>query len=257
MTSHEKRGRRLFGLLAGCAALSVALLGCGAEPEPEVVSKPPPRPKAPPPPSRPSFTPIEDLKAQLAIDERVDLPESDAPATDPDRIAVLTFFDAFARGDEVSLRKMMPPLEQEQLDALIEDGVWNDLSKNINEIQIKCGTSPFGEKCALAIYEVDHFNYDAQMWLYRGAGEYYSFEAMPSPPNVLNRLYGDDLIARWFEIRDQEIALASADEEGGQIPQIDISDLEADDDKSPGVIGGGGGAGSGGRRARRENPPPR
>ena len=61
-----------------------------------------------------------DLMAQMNIDERVDLGRgSTHPTTMRTAVAVLEFFDAFARGDGDTLRTMLTLQDQMELEALI------------------------------------------------------------------------------------------------------------------------------------------
>jgi hypothetical protein len=132
--------RSLVGV--GCIVTTVALSvmgGCAEEPEP--VAKAPRAPATPPPPPKPRVTPIAELMAQLKIDERIVLPEDKAPKTDPERIAVLEFFDAFARGDDRSLHGMMPLADGLELEALVENGQWASHTEQITEIELECGPS--------------------------------------------------------------------------------------------------------------------
>ena len=98
MTSHETRLLRLVGAAAACAVAATGSIGCESSPPPPPVVT---RVAPPPPPPKPTVTPIDQLMVQLGIDERVQLLEEDAPAKEDDRRAVLEFFDAFARGDDV------------------------------------------------------------------------------------------------------------------------------------------------------------
>ena len=76
--------RNRFILTLSALAASSALVACGEEPPPVVTAPPPPpKPTAPPPPP---VTPISELMAKHDIDQRVNLPEADAPATDVERI---------------------------------------------------------------------------------------------------------------------------------------------------------------------------
>ena len=99
MTSHkfgQKTSWITISVTAGaCVAMSVMTVGCEEEapPPPPVVQAPPPPPPAPP---KPAVTSIADLMVEYHIDPKVHLPEEKAPDNNPDRIAVLQFFDGFA-----------------------------------------------------------------------------------------------------------------------------------------------------------------
>ena len=112
-----------------CVAVIVAMTGCGSdEPEAVVATYTPP---PPPPPAAPTVTPIHILMSELRIDERVDLPEEWAPDNDEGRRAVLSFFDAFARGDNDVVASMLSTADRMELDALVESGDWNSTTIEI------------------------------------------------------------------------------------------------------------------------------
>jgi hypothetical protein len=192
-------------------------------------------------------TPIEDLMAQLGIDERVVLPESKAPPTDEERIAVLEFFDAFARGDAQSLQPMLQFLDSLQLEQMVESGEWDEATDGIEMIEIQTGRSPDGQNCALAVFTVG-LEFEPQLWYYRVGDDDPEFEAAPTPPGILDQLSGD-WIAAWHRVIAQELALADEmDEELTRINQ----NLDEEQEESGGSSASGGGGGRGSRPA----PPP-
>ena len=84
------------GLAAALVLAPLTLSGCGEEEEAPVAVAPPPPPPPPPPPA-PTVTPIAQLMKELGISDKIRLPEDKAPGTDPERVAVLKFFDGFAK----------------------------------------------------------------------------------------------------------------------------------------------------------------
>jgi hypothetical protein len=194
--------------LAGAGVLAIGLAGCEEEPAAQVVVAPPAAPPPPPPPPKPTVTPIADLMAQLSIDQRVVLPEDKAPDNDTDRIAVLTFFDAFARGDDETLGSMMSMLDRVELEALVTSGILESTASAITEIRLETGPSPYGQNCALAVFEVES-DYQPQLWYYTAAPDSSSFDAAPAPPRIIDQLYGDDWITQWHTLLEDEIALAN------------------------------------------------
>ncbi|MDY7108888.1 MAG: hypothetical protein SYC29_09655 [Planctomycetota bacterium] len=240
-----------------CATLLLLVAGCGGEAEPQTRAPraaAPPTPTAPP---KPAVTPVADLMARLSIDERVNLPEGKAPPTTEDRVAVLEFFDAFARGDADALRTMLPLTDELELDALIESGAWEKTIDGIDGIAIETGPGPYDEKCALAIFEVDG-DFQPQLWYYHAEGEAYQFDAAPTPPDMINKLYGDDWIALWHEILEEEMALADKPDEEFDVPTVD---LDSSEDRG-GTFGSGTSPGTtpnspGGPPGRRPPPPRR
>lgn len=223
--------------LAGCAVL---LSGC-SEKEAQQTQAPIARTPPPPPPEPVKLVPsIEDLMARLGIDERVKLPEADAPDTEEARIAILEFFDALARGDSAGVGSMLPLTEKMDLDDLVETGVWEKTTAQIQQIDIQTGQSPAGDACTLAMvyvgegYDVD---YQLQLWYYTGDAESFIFEAAPTPPGILDQLSGD-WIAAWHELLRVELALADAPDE-----EYEIVQRRLDQGSSGGVTVGGGSPG--------------
>jgi len=216
------------GIGLGVAALTVGLAGCSEEEEPQqqVVERKP----APPP--KPKVTPIDQLKQQMAIDERVMLPEQEAPNSDAERRALLSFFDAFARGDAQTLEEMMTLVDARELEALEGSGQLRSTAEDIAQIQIQTGTSPDGRDCALAVYFVNG-SFQPQMWYYdgSGAGEF-TFEAAPSPPGIIDQLHGEDWIAKWHEILNKEIELANKPDIEYVPPQQNLDEEGSDGDDS-------------------------
>jgi hypothetical protein len=222
---------RLMGAVALTAGtVLVALGGCGEEEPPPVAAAPPPRPAAPPPPPKPTVTPIADLMVQFRIDERIILPEDKAPDNDPDRIAVLQFFDAFARGDQTTAGEMMTLADRMELDALVENGSWDRTVAEIEMIEIQTGASEFGD-CALAVFTVG-MDFQPQLWYYEGDESAHTFEAAPSPPGILDRLSGTDWIKAWHDILAEELALANRPDEEVDVPQQNLDNAPAGDGSS-------------------------
>lgn len=229
--------RHSSGALA--IVLGLTLAGCGGS-QPDtaqiVPTVAPSRPKAPPTPPRPSVTPISQLMADLGIDERVSLPEDLAPPTDAARKAVLEFFDSFARGDQTALGSMLTKVDRDELDELVASGAWADVTGRITQIDVQTGTSPNdGQPCALAVFYVGG-GFQPQLWYYNINDDGTQFASVAAPPNLMDRLHGDDWIAAWFKILDEEIALAEKPDEEFVVPQREVGD----DTPRPGRGGGGG-----------------
>ncbi len=193
-------------------------LGCSAEEEPVVVARP--APVAAPPPPAPTVTPVSELMAQHRIDERIVLPEDKAPDNTEDRLAILEFFDAFARGDQKSVGEMMSGADRIELEDLVASGRWQQATKDIERIELQTGTSEYGP-CVLAVITVD-LDFQPQLWYYRGDSSGYTFEAAPSPPGILNLLSGTDWIASWHKILKEEMELANKPDEEFDVPQVNL-----------------------------------
>ncbi len=216
---------RFQSIAAAFALAAASLSGCGSS-SPDQTAVPtaaPSRPRTPPPPPPPSVTPVDQLMAQLGIDDRVYLAEEVAPGTDAERKAVLEFFDSFARGDDTALGAMLSKLDRDELDILVESGAWTETTSGIERIEVQTGVSPDGQACALAVFYV-HDDFQPQLWYYKTDSSGTIFDAVAAPPNLMDRLHGTDWISAWFGILDEELALAELPDEEIVIPQMDLSD---------------------------------
>lgn len=198
----------------------IGLTGCGSEEEQEVV-----RDTAPPPPpenEKPKSASVEDLIGQYGIDPRVNLAEDDAPDDESERVALLEFFDGFARGDEQVVRRKLSSLDQRELDAMIETGQWDEATESIDRIDIMQTDNVDGDLHALAIIDANG-DFQPQLWRLVKVDGDFEFEAVPTPPGMMDLLGGTDQIAAWREILEEEMALAYENDEGLEVPQFDRS----------------------------------
>jgi hypothetical protein len=252
-------GGRAAIALGLIAAASPALSGCGEEPPPPPVVQ---APAPPPPPPPPPLTTIAELMERFGFDGRIRLREEQAPGSDPARIAVLRFFDAFLRGQETAVRAMLSIPDQLQLDELVASGEWAASLEGVTRVDVRCGRSPQGDDAVLAIFHVGT-EFQPQLWLMELRGEEGTFDAVPTPPDIMNRLSGTDWIAAWFKVNQEEMARADQLDEVVVIPQRDLGDESGSSRASSGGMpslapagGGGGGGGPGRRRPSTPIPPP-
>jgi hypothetical protein len=246
-----------FGLIA-----SSLMVGCSseAEPEPEpVASRAPVVAPPPPPPSAPTVTPISELMVQFDIDSRVQLAEANAPDTDEQRIAVLLFFDSFARGDVSRLSALLSAPDRRELEAMADSDEFSSVTENIFAIDVHSGMSPLGDDVVLGVFMVGE-DFQPTLWSYEVTGDPANggatFDAEPTPPNVISRLHGDNWIQVWYSILGDELARANELDEDIEIPTQDFTDEEDSTTGTPSNPGGpgGGGGGAPGKRKRPTGP---
>ncbi|HMN96211.1 MAG TPA: hypothetical protein PKC43_07850 [Phycisphaerales bacterium] len=236
-----------FAALLVCGALPALMVGCGKEEAPAIVEYEPP---PPPPPPAPTVTSIADLMERYGIDPRVRLPENLAPPDDASRIAVLKFFDGFVRGDAVALGDMLSSPDQLELERLEKSGLWEPVIAQITRCDVRTGETRNG-RVALAVFHVGR-NFQAQLWTYETAPEP-EFSAEPTPPNIIDRLSGDDWIASWYAVLEEEMRKANEPDEVVVIRStvLDENPAESAASSSPNpdlpVRRGGGGGGTGRR----------
>ena len=240
MTNPNRR-RTFIRTLIGGLVVATLPLGCAEEAPPPPPPAPVQKVQAPPPP--PAAKSVEQLMAELNIDQRISLPDLRAPATTEARIAVLEFFDSMCRGDTKSLGPMLSAVDKMAMDELVESGVWAQTTQSIRRIEIQTGQSPvFGEPAALAVIEVarpDRTVYEPQLWYYQPSDGRYSWSAVATPPGIMEKLSGEDWIEAWHKLLEQDLALADK-------PDEEINEKQADLDE--------GGEGSGERPASPEGP---
>jgi hypothetical protein len=242
-------------LLAGVSA--VALPGCSEE-EPQVAVAPPPPP--PPPPAPPKATTIEALMAEHNIDPRVSLTEERAPDSTEERIAILKFFDAFARGNDKALAEVLAAPDRFALDELVKSGQFTDLAAKIKKIDIQTGDGMYDKVCALAVFDLttlQKIDFQPQLWSYTQAGGQFVFEAESCPPNMIDRLSGSDWIKSWFEVLKREMEIAEQPDEVIVIQKriVDTADdVPASTGGDPGSAPGPAPGGSPGRRRQTGEP---
>lgn len=231
-------------LIVGMLVIASSLLsGCGGGDEVKQVKKAAPK-KNTQPVER--LMTIDELMGEMQIDDRVYIPEEDAPVTNQARRGVLTFFDSWVNGNHETVGSMLGSADAAELQAMVEDGQWSSATGDrIDAVYITTGNSSEGGRCVLAIYEIGQLS-QPQLWNYREQGDGLIFEAVATPPGMMNRLGGEDLIAAWWKILETENGL-------WEIPDADLNDLLEDEDdgalaSSPGSGGskkrtpGGGGS---------------
>ena len=228
MMNHKKNNNVFSTHLLGIAGLTLVgasafnMVGCEEEPPPPppVVQK---APVAPPPPPAPKVVSLDDLRAEMNIDSRIFFEEANAPRDTEQRRAVLSFFDGFARGNSSAVKQMMPPLEQLELANLIETGRWQQNVDGINQIEVVTGPAPnligvdtgSNSLAVLGIFQVNG-DYQPTMWYLSDGVNGPEFIAAPTPPEILSRISGADMIAAWHDVIKAE--MARADEADLEVP---------------------------------------
>lgn len=224
-------------------------LGCGEEeapPTPVVQFTPPP---PPPPPPEPTVKSIEDLMKELNIDPRVQLAEDNAPDTTEERVAVLLFWNAFAKGDNSYAASRMTSADRKVIEELKKNGSWDATTAKIESIQIECtddgeGFATYG--LITAGESEQPLLWDAEM----AEGEA-SFTAFPGPADILSHLSGEDSIDSWKKyVNGLFEKYANLPDEEVEIPQTNMDVAEAEDNSPTPPSGEGGGAGGGGAPMR-------
>ena len=198
------RGKTLI-LAAMLASVSCFGVGCGSGDEqvenPQQVVRT--KPKAKP---RPKAKTITELQSSLSIDGRILLDELDAPRDEAARIAILQFFNAILNTDVSTLQGMLAINDQIELGVMMDSGL-DAYMQNISLVQLQTGSSPEGQSCVLALFEIG-LNYQVQMWYYQNSGSGFTFESGSTRPNLVGSLSGN-WITNYFELLDKQIEIAN------------------------------------------------
>jgi len=228
---HRKYLSTTLSAVALAASASFMLVGCGEEEAAPVVMAPPPAPKPVEPPPAPKVTSIKDLMAQLDIDTRVNLPEERAPETEEERVAVLKFFDAFARGNADGLKGMLSSPDQFLLEEMLKAGDFAKSTAATTRIDVRCGREN-GMTCTLAIFHVGE-GFEPQLWEYKATGATPEFDAVACPPSIMDKLSGDNWIAAWYEVLKLELAKANEPDEVTTMPKQDFTQAAEEGGEAP------------------------
>ena len=227
-----------------CSAFALFGGGCGGEEEKESQQIVQQRPKSPP---RPASRTVAKLIEALSLDSRIQFDEIEAPKSEAQRIALLTFFDAMLRADADSLKGMLTFKDQLELDAMMNDGFASTM-EDVSLVMLKTGESPEGKPCVMAIYELG-LNYQIQLWFIENSSQSSTFTAVETPPHLVDKLSGK-WIDNYFEWKSKQTEIA-------QQPDEDTSyALAGEKTSSSGSQGGGsnpgipGGPGRSGRSSR-------
>ncbi|MCH2162038.1 MAG: hypothetical protein MK085_09220 [Phycisphaerales bacterium] len=255
--------RTLITVLGVGLAAGTMLVGCEEDEPPAPVAKkaPPPPVTPPPPPPVDPTTSLSDLMTQYDIDPRVNLTENMAPDNDEERIAILLFFDAFARGNSSRLGDMLSEPDKLQLERLVESGAFAATTDKVELIDLQTGMSPMGDPVVLGIFMVGT-DFQPTLWSYEVTGDpvqgQVTFDAEPTPPDLMNRLSGANLIQAWYAILAGELARAGEMDEVVEIPSQDFTESEDSGSSGAGGPGGGGGGAPGKRKqpTKKVNPNP-
>ncbi len=223
-------------------ALSLSIgffgFGCGGEeeksPTPVVQEKPKPKPK-------PKAKTISQLTSSLSIDERINFAEDKAPRSEQQRIAILNFFNALLVSDTNIINSMLSFTDQIELDLMLSDE-YGSLMDEVSLVELDTGISPEGKTCVMAIYEIGS-DYQMQLWYLNETGDNITFDAVATPPDLVELLDGD-WIQQYFEYRTElaEIALQPDEDSVYQL----VGELKSSEGNKSGGSQPGGPTGPGG-----------
>ncbi len=224
-------------------ATPLLFVACGEDappPPPPVVQAPP---EEPPPPPPPAVTSIAELMERYGIDPRVVLPEELAPSDDPERIAMLKFFDGVVRGDQAKVNPMLGDDDQAILADMVSDGSWGRATKGIRKAECRYGANPDAAHCALAVFSYDEGDDQVGLWTFEATDdESGTFTAEACLPGMIDKLSGTDWVAAWYEVLTKYYARADEPEEVVTPPQKKTAEAETEGEAPRAGSGTGGGS---------------
>ena len=242
----------------------VGLTSCGEEeaPPPPPVARVAPPP--PPPPPAPTIKSVAELMAENNIDPRVNLPETMAPNTNEKRVAVLKFWNAFAKGDSDYAGQHMAKVDGAVLAGLIKNGAWATTNAKLTAIEVQCKDD--GEGFATFGLITSNNTEQPMLWDATMSNDEATFTAFPGTRDIMAHLSGEDSIGAWktyinglFEkysnLPDVEIETPKADL---QLAEVEPAGMDASGGGGDGgtPVGPGGGSGGGAVRKRPRVLPP-
>ena len=103
-----------------------------------------------------------------------------------------------------------------------------------------------GDEAVVAILKMSD-SYQPQLWEFLADEmSQAEFTSGPTPIDVMDNLSGDNWVSSWYQLLDEELAIAMQLDEELEIPQRDLTN----DEGSPQTGGGGGGSPNGPGRGR-------
>jgi hypothetical protein len=232
------RGAGLAAIALAAAVAVAPLAGCGGEEEQAAVAPAPPPPPPPPPPEAPKVTPVAQLMKELGISPKIRMQEDQAPDTDPERVAVLRFFDAFAKSAPQGIAPALSPIDRATLEAsmrgdalkrecdavsrvdLFASSSLSDLRKGDDGKDASAWPEDAPTKdagCVMAVFRAGGRT-EAQLWVFEVQGEGRKvakqvFHSVYQPQDVMSKVSGSSLRSAWMALVRKELAVASLPDE--------------------------------------------
>jgi hypothetical protein len=200
-------------------------------------------------------TPVAELMKEFGISPKVRLPEDKAPATNPERIALLKFFDCFAKAQPDGLKAALAAEDAAVLAAMTKGDGFAKACAPVSRIDLNTGSNG-GKSYVMAVYRAGG-KVEAQLWSFQVEGEdrtiaKQAFASYVQPVDVMGKISGSNLIADWIKLVDAEKALANEPDQALK-PTARVQETEKD-------AGDGGGSeepsGPIGAPPMRNKPPP-
>jgi hypothetical protein len=181
---------------------------------------------------------------ELGISPKIRLPEEKAPPTDPERVAVLKFFDGFAKGTAASIKPAMGEKDRVVLELMDKSGSFAKATAAVDRIDLNTGTVE-GKSYVMAVYRAGD-TFQPELWSFAVEGEgrtiaKQSFDSYVQPVDVMNKISGAKLIDEWIKLVAAERKMADEPDEAfkpaARVQAQEKPDAEAPSEEPKGPIG--------------------
>lgn len=170
-------------LVLGLCSAAVLSGGCEKKKPPPPPVNPNPEPVAPPPPEP---VDVQALMQAMGASGVIQFPAHLAPTSENLARAVIAFCDAFARGDDAAVSMMLDDSGQEALNALLDDGKWEEATGKIEALRLIQFTQ-MDESGVFTFAIQEPGKAYLLAWSVAGFGSSYIFSAQESPNVSLTR----------------------------------------------------------------------
>jgi hypothetical protein len=158
---------------------------------------------------------------ELGISPKIRMAEDKAPATEHERVAVLKFFDGFAKGTPAAIKPAMSPADQAVLDMMDKSGGFAKATAAAERIDLTTG-SVEGKAYVMAVYRTGD-SFQPQLWQFTVEGEgrtvtKQSFDSYIQPVDVMSKISGAKLIDEWIKLVAAERKVADEPDETFKSP---------------------------------------
>ena len=121
----------------------------------------------------------------------------------------------------MTVGSMLSRVDERELVQLVDSGTWEKTTSQITRIEVSTADHD-GQTVAYGMFHMG-YDYQPQLWYYSIDDEEATFDAVATPPGIIDRLSGADWITAWFNLLEQELALADQPDEEFAPPQKNYS----------------------------------
>jgi len=166
----------------------------------------------------------------LGISPKIRMAEDKAPATEHERVAVLKFFDCFAKASPDGLRPALGAEDTAVLDAMVRGSAFAAACEPVTRIDLSTAGHE-GKSWVMAVYRAGG-KVQAQLWTFDVEGEgrtvsKQAFASFAQPELVMSKISGSNLVADWVRLIEREKQLADEPDQPLK-PTARVQEVEKD-----------------------------